>query len=70
MIGFWDAVALAGPYANNLHLAPDTPSLNFYRLDALHDQSTVSKHKRQIPLQILKMWKVTCVAWYGHVPQG
>jgi len=23
MMGFWDAVALAGPYANNLHLAPD-----------------------------------------------
>ena len=22
-MGFWDAVALAGPYANNLHLAPD-----------------------------------------------
>jgi len=21
--GFWDAVALAGPYANNLRLAPD-----------------------------------------------
>jgi len=21
--GFWDAVASAGPYANNLHLAPD-----------------------------------------------
>ena len=23
MAGFWDAVASAGPYANNLHLAPD-----------------------------------------------
>ena len=23
MIGFWDAVASAEPYANNLHLAPD-----------------------------------------------
>jgi len=23
MMGFWDAVASAGPYANNLHLAPD-----------------------------------------------
>jgi len=22
-MGFWDAVALAGPCANNLHLAPD-----------------------------------------------
>ena len=22
-MGFWDAVASAGPYANNLHLAPD-----------------------------------------------
>ena len=24
MVRFWDAVASAGPYANNLHLAPDT----------------------------------------------
>ena len=23
IMGFWDAVASAGPYANNLHLAPD-----------------------------------------------
>ena len=23
MMGFWDAVASAGPYANNLHLAQD-----------------------------------------------
>jgi len=23
MMAFWDAVALAGPYANNLHLDPD-----------------------------------------------
>ena len=32
-MGNWDAVASAGPYANNLHLAPDkhtnTLSLNF-----------------------------------------
>jgi len=49
-MGFWDAVESAGPYANNLHLAPDryhtnTSSLNFYRPDALPDaQPTVSKH--------------------------
>jgi len=50
MMGFWDAVASAGPYANNLHLAPDwmnntnTSSLNFYRPDAHPGaQSTVSK---------------------------
>jgi len=24
MTGFWDTVASAGPYANNLHLAPDS----------------------------------------------
>jgi len=23
IMGFWDAVASVGPYANNLHLAPD-----------------------------------------------
>ena len=50
-MGFWDAVASVGPYANNLHLAPDrdnhtnTSSLSFYRPDALPDaQPTVSKH--------------------------
>ena len=52
MMGFWDAVASAGPYANNLHLALDrqphqhliTHSI-FYRPDALPDaQPTVSKH--------------------------
>jgi len=49
------AVASAAPYANNLHLAPDvqphnTPSLNFYRPDALllDAQPTVSKHFRQV----------------------
>jgi len=44
------AVALAGPYANHLHLVPDsnhasTSSINFYRLDAFpRAQPTVSKH--------------------------
>jgi len=48
IIGFWDAVASAGPYANNLHLCADnltiTPSLDvLYRLDTLPDaQPTVS----------------------------
>jgi len=46
MIGFLMAVASAGWYANDLHLAPDRQqhqltSLNFYRLGALSDaQST------------------------------
>ena len=47
MMGFGDAVASAGLYANNLHLAPDinTSSLNFYEPDVLPDaQITVSKH--------------------------
>jgi len=35
-MGLQCEVASAGPYANNLHLAPDnTSSLNFYRSDAL-----------------------------------
>jgi len=44
------AVASAGSYANNLHLAPErnhsnTSSLNFYRPDALPDAPpTVTKH--------------------------
>jgi len=47
--GVWDAVASAGPYANNLHLDQtdnhtNTSSLNLYRPDALPDaQPTVSK---------------------------
>jgi len=48
MMGFGDAVASAGPYANNLHLASDRTTHHhsiFYRLDALPGtQSTVSKH--------------------------
>jgi len=47
MMGFRDAVASAGQYANNMHLVPDinTSSLNFYRPDVLPDaQPTVSKH--------------------------
>ena len=41
-MGFWMAVASAGWYANDLHLAPDRQphqltSLNFYRLGALSD---------------------------------
>jgi len=26
ILGSWDAVTSAGPYANNLHFAPDTPA--------------------------------------------
>jgi len=50
MMGVWHAAASAGQYANNLHLAQsdkhtNTPSLNFYRPDALPDaQPTVSQH--------------------------
>ena len=45
-MGFWDAVASGGPYANNLPHVPDnTLSLNFCIPDALRDaQPTVSKH--------------------------
>jgi len=49
--GFGDAMASAGPYANNLHLAPDRQTnqnlitQSLYRPDALPDaQPTVSKH--------------------------
>jgi len=49
MKGFRDGVASPGPHAKNLHLAPDkhtnTPSLSFYRPDALPDaQPTMSEH--------------------------
>ena len=49
MMGFLDALASAGPYANNLHHAQtdnhtNISSLNFHRPDALPDaQPTVSK---------------------------
>ena len=43
-MGFWMALASAGPYAYNLHLAPYRS--NFYMLDALSDtQPTVSALK-------------------------
>ena len=48
--GFWDAVASAGPYANNLHLTSlqtdnhtNTSSLDFYRPDALHDAQPTAR---------------------------
>jgi len=50
MMGFWDAVASAGLYANNLHLAPDRqPHQHLIgqsvKLDVVRDaQPTVSKH--------------------------
>jgi len=37
MMGVWDAVASAGPYANNLHLTPTDNHAGFYRPDALLD---------------------------------
>ena len=47
MMGFWDAVVSAGPYANNLHLAPDRlPQQHLIRPDALPDaQPTVKALK-------------------------
>ena len=47
-MGFWDAVASAGPYANNLHHT-NTSSLNFYRpeIDSLftkYDSKNVTHH--------------------------
>jgi len=47
-MGFGDAVASAGPYANNLHLAPDrhhtnTAPLHFYRLYTLPDAQTTGQ---------------------------
>ena len=60
-MGFWDAVASAEPYANNLHLTAEitTPSLNFYRSDALPDvQPAVSKHWR------LRYWQIDML--YGR----
>ena len=54
MMRFWDVVASAGLYANNLHLLQtdnhsNTSSLNFYRPVVLPDpRPTVSKHWRQI----------------------
>jgi len=52
MMGFWDAVTTAGPYANNVHLAEtdnhtNTLSIKFYRPDALDlpdAKLTMSKH--------------------------
>ena len=63
-MGFWDAVASAEPYANNQHLAPDTPSLNFYVPDALPDaQPTVSKHCKQTLIALISVY------WgYGQKP--
>jgi len=54
-MGFWDAVASAGPYMQTIGTSlqtdnhTDTPSLNFYRPDALPGaQSTVLSTKSQL----------------------
>ena len=52
MMGFWDAVTTAGPYAKHVHLAEtdnhtNTLSIKFYRPDALDlpdAKLTMSKH--------------------------
>ena len=50
MTGFWDAMALAGPHANNLDLAPDRQPQKHLITQFLQDgdlpdtQPTVSKH--------------------------
>jgi len=55
-MGFWDAVASAGPYAKictslQTDNHTNTTSLNFYRPNALSDpQQTVSEHWRQYRL--------------------
>ena len=59
-MGFWDAVASAGRYADNLHLAPDnhsnTSSLNFFTdrklflADNQQCQSIKGKHVTQIQI--------------------
>jgi len=51
MTGFWDAVASAGPYANNMNLAANRqPQQHFISrfLQAGDAQPTVSKHGRQL----------------------
>ena len=55
LLGFWDAAASAGPYANNLHsLQTDnhsnTSSLNFYRPDALPDAQPTENER--VPTQL------------------
>jgi len=47
------AVATAGPYADN---RSSTPSLSFYRPDALPDaQPTASKHSRQVQYWLISL---------------
>ena len=51
-MGFWDAVASAGPYANNLHLAVDTSTPHhsiftgrtLFLMPSQQCQSTEGKH--------------------------
>ena len=64
-MGFWDAVASAGLYANNLQLRQiTTPTPHhsiFYRPDAILDaQPTVSKHKKT------KSTYIRVLQYYSH----
>ena len=64
------AVASAGPYANNLHLAPDRQPhqhliTHFYRPDALPDaQPTVTKHAKVFRKSTLELERRTCLGVY------
>jgi len=64
MMGFGDAVASAGPYANNFDFAADryhnnTPSLNFYRLDALPDAQPTVRALAALLFCIIVYWQFT-----------
>jgi len=45
MMGFWDAVASTGPYANSLHLVPDrtTPTSHQSSLNLLQSRRSFSR---------------------------
>ena len=64
------AVASAGLYANNLHLAPDRQPhqhliTHFYRPDALPDaQPTVTKHAKVFCKSTLELERRTCLGVY------
>jgi len=60
MTGFWDVAASAGPYANNLHLGPDTrpqqhPITHFYRPDALPGRPTNTVKALKATVGVIKV---------------
>ena len=75
MMGFWDAVASAGPYANNLHLAPDRkPHQHLITQKFTGRMLFLTPNQQRQSIEGQKMERLVCmiyISWevHGTAPQ-